>query len=137
MFHIIANKTEDLEIGNWVLKAHLGTTNDKLFKEYQIKAHDRANPDHFLYKLVPLSDKKLRGFGFVKNKGDSFENIALPYWAKDSVLLFFNPEQKEYAWKVGYGEMNMGKYYVVTFYWIEYVHQLQNLYFPLTKNKLS
>lgn len=83
-----------------------------------------------------INNLKLKQYGFKKNPPDSFENMNLPYWAKNGVLLFFNVGQEEYAWKIGYGEMRNGIYYVTTFRWIKKDKVLKNIYFSITGNKL-
>ena len=88
-------------------------------------------------KPIPLTEEWLIKFGFKKHKGNVFENIILPYWVKNSVLMFFNIGQEEYSWKIGLGEMHAGKYIAVTFRWINEVHTLQNIYRILTGKELT
>jgi hypothetical protein len=73
--------------------------------------------------------------GFTLNEERPFENYDLPYYVKDSVLLFFNvPVTKwnQNSFLIGYGEMRMGKYYAVTFRWIINQKELIDIYEVLT-----
>ena len=86
---------------------------------------------------IELTEGWLKKAGFNKMPGNTFQNINLPYWCKESVLLFFNTGQEEYSFKIGYGEIVEGKYFAATFRWINKIHILQNIFYDITSKELT
>jgi hypothetical protein len=141
-------KAEDLRVGNY-LDYH-GTTihvmsitkrycdfgyfQDSIGFMREFDRDDFPNP-------VPLTEEWLLKFGFALCPAcKDFERLKMPYYAKEGVLLFFNEHRTTYElsdYYIGFGEMRGGEYSAVAFRWIEYVHQLQNLYFALTGEELT
>jgi len=90
---------------------------------------------------IPLTEEWLLRLGFkLCDICKDFGGLEMPYYANNAVLLFFNSNRTKYElsdYYIGYGSMRSGKYHVVAFKWIKYVHQLQNLYFALTGEELE
>lgn len=85
----------------------------------------------------PLTEENLIKLGFKKCGKSPFENLELDYWAKDAVLLFYNSSPPYNTYKAGYGEMRWGKYYAVTFRWINKVYQAKEIYEAITGEELK
>ena len=86
-----------------------------------------------------LSDALLLELGFHSNVG-GFENLQMPYYAKDAVLLFYNEHRTEWEQKdfyIGHGSMRNGTYYVSCFRWIDTLAQLKQVYKAITGNELA
>jgi hypothetical protein len=69
--------------------------------------------------------------GFKLIEESPFDNYTLPYYVRESVMLFFNTpvtEWNENSFLIGYGEMKMGKYYAVTFKWIKSPSELITIF---------
>jgi hypothetical protein len=66
-----------------------------------------------------------------------FEDIPLPYYVRNSVILFFNPPLGEYntSFLLGYGEMRQGKYKAVTFRWTDKKETIVNIFEAITGEK--
>lgn len=91
---------------------------------------------------VPLTEDWLLKFGFERVMKSEFKTHQMPYWAKDGVLLFYNESPPFNTYLACYGEWisdfkGGGEYICTGKRWIEYVHQLQNLYNALTENELT
>jgi hypothetical protein len=122
-------KTEELRIGNIVY------ANGVNYKVWSICGGyielDSEPLDHHtslvLDKIepIPLTEEWLLKFGFVIG---SLKNCYFKAWGKNGVESIVY----EYHYKGGF-EYELGTH---TFKVIEYVHQLQNLYFALTGNEL-
>ncbi len=86
-----------------------------------------------------LSAALLSELGFHSNVG-GFENLQMPYYAKDAVLLFYNEHRTEWEQKdfyIGHGSMRNGTYYVSCFRWIDTLAQLKQVYKAITGNELA
>jgi hypothetical protein len=144
-------KAQDLRLGNIVNYNGQPTTvwgiispTPRKEKRFDSKYLLEINaPDSFLVaidecKPIPLSKDILLRLGFEKlERKDVFENIILPYWVKNSVLLFYNEgEHNKGSYLLGFGEMRAGKYMAATIRWIYDVHTLQNA-FALTGTELT
>jgi len=120
-------EAKELRIGNWVSFYHIAEKIDTgefvvHKQEIQIRRNmmgDIEIPDNL--RPIPLTEDWLLRLGFTK-KGDSFllDNIKLMCednnWKEPAIDVFSNTA------------------YLTC---IEYVHQLQNLYFCLTNNELT
>lgn len=84
-----------------------------------------------------LDDKVLEQLGF-EYVESGIENIKMPYYAKDAVVLFYNPPPSlpKNTYYIGFGFSYDGKYYAATFKWINKVEQLRVIYEATTGKKL-
>ena len=88
-------------------------------------------------KPIPITEGRLKDFGFEK-KPPLFESYPLhPYWVKDGVCLFFNESDSRDIYLLGYAEMRIGKYYATANKWTQSLHVLQNYYFAHTEKELT
>lgn len=86
---------------------------------------------------IPLTPEWLERMGFI-DKPAAFDNSSNPYWAKNAVILTYAETPPENTYLPGIGFTYNGKHLVSHVKeWIQYVHQLQNLYFSLTGNELE
>lgn len=89
-----------------------------------------------------LNPKILDGLEFKLVEQSPFENYQMPYYVKNCVCLFFNELPKDiteiigHSYLIGFAEMQMGKYYAVTFRWIKTVNELHDIYKTLTNKSL-
>lgn len=91
----------------------------------------------FLYavdKKLTVSFIKKCGFALVKK--ECHENIKMPYYAKDAVLLFYNESAPKGPFLAGFGFIHNHKYMASTFRWIHTRNELINLYSSLTGKSL-
>lgn len=135
-------KAREINIGNWVNGSHNGFSKDVVIYDFDrnsIQHTDETNNPLPLssFKPIELTEGWLKKAGFNKMPGNTFQNINLPYWCKESVLLFFNTGQEEYSFKIGYGEIVEGKYFAATFRWINKLHILQNIFYDITSKELT
>jgi hypothetical protein len=90
---------------------------------------------------IELSNELLISLGFTLITGGSFENIKMPYFCKDAVLLFFNESRTEHEYNsflIGYGFNDFsGKYYAARFKWIKSLGELEAIYNSITNKKLN
>ena len=96
--------------------------------------HKTANSNNTLLSAALLSE-----LGFHSNVG-GFENLQMPYYAKDAVLLFYNEHRTEWehnGFYIGHGSMRAGTYYVSCFRWIDTLAQLKQVYKAITGNELA
>lgn len=75
--------------------------------------------------------------GFELCDSNAFENCALPYYAKDAVLLFFNSSPPDDTYLVGYGLLNKDKYYAATFRWVDKIEEVNEIYKAVTGRDLT
>jgi hypothetical protein len=66
-----------------------------------------------------------------------FEDITMPYYVRESILLFFNTPLTEYnnSYLIGYAEMRQGKYKAVTFRWVSEQEDVIKIYEAITGDK--
>ena len=86
-----------------------------------------------------LSPKLLIELGFKHNK-PFFKNHNMPYYVKNSICLWYNaPIQlgMESSYMIGYAEMRGGKYYSVSFKWINTLKELTKIYEAITDKKIK
>lgn len=90
---------------------------------------------------VLLSNELLRNkynFKFVSAVDTPFEDIQMPYWVNDGVILFYNTgEFNENDFLIGYGEMRCGKYHCITFRWIRTERELKNIFSAVRGKELT
>lgn len=90
-----------------------------------------------------ISKELLKALDFKLCKPKFFENIDLPYYAKDNVLLFFNNSPPNDTFLVGHGFMHKGKYdegvkyYASTMRWINKPKELEEFYSVITGNGIN
>ena len=108
-------KASELRIGNWLqrLDGSLLQVN-----EHDFKILANGLPDNLHPKPITLTEEWLLKFGF-ENQGRWFAIMNYP------IELYVSPDKMVY---IG-DELSIG--------YIEYVHQLQNLYFALTNEELT
>jgi hypothetical protein len=109
-------KAEELRIGNWYQWYAEGK-----YYEYQVIQSDFSNDCNFLnFELIPLTKEWLIRFGFEYNYSfDLYSKSGFDIQLLENGIDFYLGEYGSY------------------FTWIEYVHQLQNLYFALTGQELT
>jgi len=115
-------KANELRIGNLVL---LTKDDFKTEKEYRLDGIDIYKLDEsecIDIKPIPLTEEWLLKFGFRKSdKNDEFGGYLSPYLPNGNRV-----RVKNNTWQSQHLEVK-----------IEYVHQLQNLYFSLTNEELK
>lgn len=115
-------KSSELRIGNWLNKKY-GVTHNV---DVQITLPDISSIHHrgvlSEFSGIELTEEWLLKFGF------EFDNVA---WWKGRTMLSFT---KIGNWAVWYGTLTHGRIDECN---INYVHQLQNLYFALTGEELQ
>ena len=109
-------KAQELRIGNWVTTVY--PINKQPFQVYPMwfkQLPTDKNHDLILHtwEPIPLTEKWLIDFDFER---------GVDYWFKGDVILDISPEGLSYRF-----------HYNI----IQYVHQLQNLYFALTGEELQ
>jgi hypothetical protein len=124
-------KTTELRIGNLVLFAQEST----VFKVMDIDLNgigvddgdERTWIEIDQFEGVPITEELLLKFGFEKNFiSPNVERYSVDGFAINS---YSNKEDGDYFW-LGYYMNSINKH-------IEYVHQIQNLYFALTGKELT
>ena len=119
-------EANELRVGNWVAL----DLNHSDTSEFQIELADLnliATDKNRNYNPIPLTDEWLVKFGFEKNKNkvDIYELGRLRIWiGSNGRCLAYLIEE----------DTTFGHYIPVP---IEYVHQLQNLYFAITGEELT
>ena len=120
---------EDLRIGNYIhksLKSGNGRTVVCNVMVYDItKIYDRTG--YFIYEPIPLTEEWLLRLGFVKK--DNPNNTPSWIWKKDGEVWFYQ------TW-IG-RDIFIKNFFPTNQKQINYVHQLQNLYFALTGEELT
>lgn len=90
--------------------------------------------------IIPtdLDDNVLKALGFRLIEAGGIENIQLPYYARDAVVLFYNPppSMPRNTYYIGFGFSHGDKYYAATFKWINKVEELKVVYEALTRKPL-
>ena len=79
-----------------------------------------------------ITKELLEEWDFSHVDNGKFENIKLKYYAKNSVLLFYNDSPPYNTYFIGYGFMFNGKYYASTFRWISDPKDLKGIYESIT-----
>lgn len=121
-------EAKDLRIGNWFL----ADTEENNFK--QINANEildfNDDPLDDYYKPIPLTEEWLLKFGFIQilkdNNGNEYCNLLYSISHKGDLGTIDLDLWKFSGWRV-----------VNSNYKMQYVHQLQNLYFALTQSELT
>jgi hypothetical protein len=114
-------KAEELRFGNLVLNNDFDIVTE-IKEGWQIDSCD------VYYKPIPLTEEWLIKFGFKCNGWNyDFKNYVFHAQGKNKKGEFFNTE---------FGIKNNGITFNIS-YNLEFVHQLQNLYFALTNKKLK
>ena len=119
-------KESDLRIGNFIKVISTTKTFDSFItqaKGYDIVRIEEKSFNHWNYEPIILNEEWLLKFGFKKTIGSNESNFT------DGVYNFFTNSL---------GEVNF--YYFKEGDWyqkLDYVHQLQNLYFALTQREIT
>lgn len=103
----------ELRIGNWVTVGP--------HSNFQVKVINEKNK----FEPIPLSPQILEEFGFTHEWTDGFIKGRLD--REGQYFIRFNEEGYSFAWEFCRNESVE----------IRYLHQLQNLYFALTKKELE
>jgi len=138
-------KASELMIGNWVNMyvngyrveckvreiSKNGIRSWESFKEYKDELNKSSVAE---FKPIPLTEEWLLKFGFVGLDGWSKHTIELC----DVTLLCIDKDLTEEAYScVSILDTIDGVPVYLNSVWLEYVHQLQNLYFALTGEELK
>lgn len=116
-------EANELRIGNYVQsRIEVGQKWDII-----VSANDLIG-NYKLFEPIPLTEDWLVKFGF--RITDSESNLNLTYAKKDGFCINTYQEEKVGYWWLGFYHNNKNKH-------IQYVHQLQNLYFALTNEELT
>lgn len=106
----------------------IGISEDGIQYEIQTNAKTRGNIIIEGFKPLPLTEKWLLNLGFQKFletvECNFYENDVLSIDCKNGIAIFY---KKQRIW--GEKDCHLGR--------LEYVHQLQNLYFALTGEELE
>jgi len=84
-----------------------------------------------------LSHEVLTNLGFDLVENSEFENISMPYYAKNSIVLFFNNSEPINTYLIGYGFTHANVLYASTFRWIEDTKDLIEIYESITKKDIK
>lgn len=104
---------------SWIIG--IGKKGEKIYNPYIPYNHDKVNP-------IPITDDILLKCGFVN---DGFE------YKKDSFFFFYQSKDKNnICINTEFGKYRGDTRFVFSFH-IEYLHQLQNIYFVLSNKELE
>lgn len=132
-------KANELRIGNYILVS-LKSGNGKA-SERQVGCQDIVRiyqgVGSFDYELIPLTEEWLLRFGFkVLHKTNNHYIIIDPNGYKDSHNISIFKSVGD-IWHIAFSDTLAGYNDYIPTTKIEYVHQLQNLYFALTGEELT
>jgi hypothetical protein len=115
-------KANELRIGNWVIKSLKSGNGRKINSEIRYDDLNWICEDlgSFNYEPISLTEEWLIRFGF------KWDICSQSYWNGMWNIVKGNAYQKLFSFKIGN-----------SFFTMEYVHQLQNLYFALTGEELT
>ena len=87
-----------------------------------------------------LNKESLNILGFSDKGKCPFKPFEqMHYWVKNGVCLFYNSRKEtpfDTSFLVGYAMMNAGKYYAVSFRWIDKVDELKTIYESITNESI-
>ena len=137
-------KPSELRIGNWVInKTYPGDENpvqiDTLhdfFDQYPVVRINGDHPDHI--SPIPLTDEWLLKFGFFLKEeiyNEHFFKGALFQDRNSDEFVIHHGDEYHYIRDISSSAFDGSTEYRTTK--IQYVHQLQNLYFALTGEELE
>jgi hypothetical protein len=110
-------KPNDLRVGNWVLHA---LAYKKIDDGFLINVAQEFEP-------IPITNELLEILGFEYNK--YYQNFRIKAGDYFNSIKYFEGE-----WCYNNCESDAGCYFVTT---VQYVHELQNLYFAINKEELK
>jgi len=117
-------KNTEIRIGNYVYRNDILVTVDE-----QTFWDMKNNPEQ--YKPVRLTENWLEKLGFQKDMDGSFVYGLIALF-KDKRL-----KQNVYLYTDAINSFHEGQWVVINDLKVEYIHQLQNLYFALTNQELK
>lgn len=130
-------KTNELRIGNFVLyqEYYIATVHGITDPDYGNGIHVHYDNvcigcEHDLISGIPLTEEWLRKFGFIVKSKNYSLNVGgelFEYAVMDNICIWHD---KNKGWTLDQ-TINFKTHF------IQYVHQLQNLYFALTCNELT
>lgn len=121
-------KAKELRIGNYIYEPESSEPVPfKVWGAYQEKGNDKVNGYPIaLFQPIPLTEEWLTKFGFLKNYSNSYTSYKLS--SRGFTI--------EYDFRNGENVINAAMLECVGLD-IDYVHQLQNLFFALTGEELT
>lgn len=134
---------KELRLGNLILmngeQTHVYQIEHRFKETYRINdiiIDARIIGDRF--EGIELTPEWLIKFGFEKRHSDwsPFE-IKMNYWVHECLCLFYNESPPKNTYLVGYADLRMGVYSVVTHRWINTVHDLQNIFHSFRGRELE
>jgi hypothetical protein len=135
-------KVEELRVGNLIYDltdsvARVDTVSN-LFDGPMIEAHSSqmlASKEPDCYKPIPLTEEWLLKFGFVKERNLSVPDTSNEYfYVKDNLMLTCFVFDNRLTIEFHYRSFDIACYLSKK---LEFVHQLQNLYFELKDKELT
>jgi hypothetical protein len=112
-------KPNDLRVGNWIF--------DVEGYEYQIQGYEISVNLPEDYTPIPITNKWLERLGFERNK--FYQNFRIKAGDYFNSIKYIDGE-----WCYNNCQSDAGCYFVTT---VQYVHELQNLYFAINKEELK
>jgi hypothetical protein len=112
-------KPNDLRVGNWIF--------DVEGYVYQIQGYEIYVNLVEDYTPIPITNKWLERLGFERNK--YYQNFRIKAGEYFNSIKYFEGE-----WCYNNDQSDAGCYFVTT---VQYVHELQNLYFAINKEELK
>ena len=126
-------KANELRIGNWYKNNDYFITYNQITAEEILELKD--NPDYDYYKPIEITEQGLLRFGFTLNKIHNYYFIqnsdgyihSIKYFEKDEFL----DEDSGWAYFIDDSDASCHRLCM-----INYIHELQNLYFAINKTEL-
>jgi hypothetical protein len=127
-------KANELRIGNWYKDSYYFTTYNQITAEEILELKD--NPDYNYYNPIEITEEGLLRFGFTLNKIDNYYFIqnsdgyihSIKYFEKDEFL------DEDSGWAYFIDDSDAACHRLCM---INYIHELQNLYFAINKTELE
>jgi len=133
-------KTSELRIGNLlefsngIQATKIVTVDRRFFSSATIEKEDGDFEITPYYKAIPLTEEWLLKFGFENNIHGNWNRYFKDGIYPRSFAFQFYKNGRVDFW---YGDFNVGNLNSIKYNPLQYVHQLQNLYFALTGKELE